>query len=275
MTISPSAPVTEVANPTAAVLIIGDEILSGRTRDTNVHTIARFLAAIGVDLMEVRMVHDVEAQIIEALNLLRGGHDYVLTTGGIGPTHDDITAVSVARAFGVDISINPEALRRLEVRAREMNYELNDNSRLMARIPHGAELIDNPVSAAPGFHIGNVFVLAGVPKIMEAMLDSVRPRLRTGRKVSSRTVKLTDVGESWAADLLKGLDSDYPDLSFGSYPFGPSPEGRFGTHLVIRGKDEGRLQAALEALKTGLIPIVEAARARRPEARFDEIVSNE
>ena len=166
------------AAPTAAVVIIGDEILSGRTRDTNLNTLARFLAALGIDLLEARTVGDRADQIIDALNVLRAGHDYVFTTGGIGPTHDDITADCVARAFGVALPEHPDAVAILERRYGATDF--NAARRRMARIPEGGTLIANPVTDAPGFQIGNVFVMAGVPKIMTAMLEDVAPRLRTG-----------------------------------------------------------------------------------------------
>ncbi|EGF90146.1 putative molybdopterin binding domain protein [Asticcacaulis biprosthecium C19] len=258
------------ANPTAAILIIGDEILSGRTIDTNVNTIAKFLSVLGVDLMEVRMVHDDEAQIIASVNAVRDVYDYVFTTGGIGPTHDDITADCIAKAFDVQISEHPAALKLLVDRATKMGWELNENSRRMARIPHGAELIMNPVSAAPGFQLGNVFVMAGVPKIMTAMLEDVAPRLRTGRQVLSRTLKLSYVGESWAADVLRDIDSRYPDLSLGSYPYGLLP-GEFGTHLVVRGQDERSLDAATSELISRLEPIVAETQLRQPLAALEEV----
>ena len=261
------------ANPTAAILIIGDEILSGRTIDTNVNTIAKFLAVHGVDLMEVRMIHDIEAQIITSLNAVRDVYDYVFTTGGIGPTHDDITADCIAKAFGVDISEHPGALKALVDRALKMGWTLNENSRRMARIPHGAELIANPVSAAPGFHIGNVFVMAGVPKIMEAMLEDVAPRLRKGQQVLSRTIKLSFVGESYAADVLREIDARYPDLSLGSYPFGLSSDGAYGTNLVVRGQEASTVEAAIVELKAALVGVVEAALPRNPRASFEEVTA--
>jgi molybdenum cofactor synthesis domain-containing protein len=259
-------------NPTAAIIIIGDEILSGRTIDTNVNTIAKFLAALGVDLMEVRMVHDIEAQIVDAVNTLRAAYTYVFTTGGIGPTHDDITADCIAAAFSVTIDEHPEALALLEDRARRMGYELNINSRRMSRIPATASLIKNPVSAAPGFQIGNVFVMAGVPKIMTAMLDDVAPRLETGRRTLSRTVKLAYVGESWAADVLRDIDARFPDVSLGSYPYGLI-QGEFGTHLVLRGQNEDSLDAAVKALKSALEPIVADGRTRNALAAMEEIAA--
>ncbi|MDI7775030.1 molybdopterin-binding protein [Asticcacaulis sp. EMRT-3] len=258
-------------NPTAAILIIGDEILSGRTIDTNVNTIARFLGALGIDLAEVRMIHDDEAQIITAVNALRGAYDYVFSTGGIGPTHDDITADCMAKAFGVAISEHPQALDILQARALKMGWELNANSRRMARIPQGADLIKNPVSAAPGFQLGNVFVMAGVPKIMESMLQDVAPRLRTGRQAVSRTLKLIYIGESWAADALRETARRYPELSLGSYPFGMSTDGEFGTQLVIRGLDADQVDQARTELLTALEPVVAEAQARNPAALLEDI----
>ena len=259
------------SNPTAAIIIIGDEILSGRTVDSNTNTIARFLSAMGIDLCEARVVHDDEAQIVAAVNAVRGAYDYVFTTGGIGPTHDDITADSMARAFGVEISEHPEALRLLQARAQKMGWELNANSRRMARIPHGAELIENTVSAAPGFQIGNVFVMAGVPKIMQAMLEKVAPRLRTGRRPASRTLKLTFIGESWAADALRDVARRYPDLSLGSYPFGLSTDGAFGTQLVVRGLDPEAVDTATAELQAALQPVLTEAQSRNPQAALEEV----
>ncbi len=260
-------------NPTAAILIIGDEILSGRTTDSNINTIAKFLGALGIDLREVRVVHDEEAQVVETVNALRNTYEYVFTTGGIGPTHDDITADCMAKAFGVDISEHPAALKLLMDRSVTMGWTLNENSRRMARIPHGADLIKNPVSAAPGFQLGNVFVMAGVPKIMEAMLEDVAPRLRTGARVLSRTVKLSYVGESSAADALREINGRYPELSLGSYPYGLSLNGEFGTHLVVRGRDAGQVDAATNELKAALVSVVEAGKARNELAAFEEITA--
>lgn len=260
-------------NPTAAILIIGDEILSGRTTDSNINTIARFLGALGIDLREVRVVHDEADQIIETVNALRNAYEYLFTTGGIGPTHDDITADCMAKAFGVDISEHPAALKLLMDRSIAMGWTLNENSRRMARIPHGAELIKNPVSAAPGFQLGNVFVMAGVPKIMEAMLEDVAPRLRTGVRVLSRTVKLSYVGESAAADALREINARYPDLSLGSYPYGLSLNGAFGTHLVVRGREAEQVDAATNELMAALVSVVEVGKARNPLASFEEITA--
>ncbi len=237
------------ASPTAAVLIIGDEILSGRTQDTNLKTLARFLGALGIELREARTVGDRHEQIVEALNALRAGHDYVFTTGGIGPTHDDITADAVAAAFGVRIAEHPEALAILE---RRYGAEFNAARRRMARIPVGGTLIANPVTDAPGFQIGNVFVMAGVPKIMTAMLEDVAPRLRTGAVVHARTVRVTGVGEGSVADILRAAARAKREISFGSYPFGHGSVGEIGTNLVVRGRDEAAVEAAVDELMAEL-----------------------
>ncbi|MBW8302719.1 MAG: competence/damage-inducible protein A [Brevundimonas sp.] len=244
-------------SPTAAVLIIGDEVLSGRTQDTNLNTIARFLAALGIDLLEARTVGDRKGQIIEALNALRAGHDYVFTTGGIGPTHDDITADAVATAFGVGLPEHPEALAILQ---RRYGDEFNAPRRRMARIPEGGTLIANPVTDAPGFQIGNVFVMAGVPKIMTAMLEDVAPRLRTGAVVHARTVRVTGVGEGDVADILTAAARANREISYGSYPFGHGSIEEFGTNLVVRGRDEAAVEAAVASLLADLLAAgVEAA----------------
>src|SRR5690349_19818940 len=179
---------TAAAQPiNAAILVIGDEILSGRTKDKNIGYIAEYLTAIGIDLKEVRVVSDDEAAIVTALNALRAAYTYVFTTGGIGPTHDDITADCVAKAFGVSIDYHPEAMRIISERAAMMGTEMNEARKRMARIPAGATLVENKVSGAPGFQIGNVTVMAGVPSIMQAMLDAVAPTLRTGTKMLSES----------------------------------------------------------------------------------------
>jgi molybdenum cofactor synthesis domain-containing protein len=238
------------SSPTAAVLIIGDEILSGRTQDTNLNTIARFLGALGIDLLEARTVGDRTVQIVEALNTLRAGHDYVFTTGGIGPTHDDITADAVATAFGVPLPEHPEAIAILE--RRYGPGEFNAARRRMARIPEGGTLIANPVTDAPGFQIGNVFVMAGVPKIMTAMLEDVAPRLRTGAVVHAQTLRVTGVGEGDVADILTAAAKAEREISFGSYPFGHGSVGEVGTNLVVRGRDAAGVEAAIEGLAASL-----------------------
>ena len=228
---------------TAAVLIIGDEILSGRTQDTNLAAIAKLFGQYGVDLVEARVVGDLKSHIIAALNVLRATYDYVVTTGGIGPTHDDITADCVAEAFGVPLHENPEILAMLSAR---WGGEVNAARRRMARIPEGGSLVKNPVQGPPGFQIGNVFVLAGVPLIMRGMLEDVGPRLRTGRVVISRTVRVEGIGEGAIAAPLETLAKQHPDLSLGSYPF--FGEGGYGSNLVVRGRDEAEVAATVDAL---------------------------
>ena len=174
---------------TAGLLVIGDEILSGRTKDKNIGYVAEYLTMIGIDLKEVRIVPDEEPEIVAALNALRGRYDYVFTTGGIGPTHDDITADAVAKAFGVSIDYDPRAVEILRVRMAQVGGVMNEARMRMARLPAGADLVLNKVSAAPGFWIGNVIVMAGVPQIMQVMLDYVTPKLRTGAKMLSQSVR--------------------------------------------------------------------------------------
>jgi len=232
---------------TAAVLIIGDEILSGRTQDTNLAAIARYLGPFGVDVAEARVVADIKGQVIAALNTLREAHDYVITTGGIGPTHDDITADCVAEAFGVTLYEHPDILALMTAR---WGAELNAARRRMARIPVGASLVKNPVQGPPGFQIGNVFVLAGVPQIMRGMLEDVGPRLRTGAVVISRTVRVEGAGEGAIAAPLEALARRHPDLSLGSYPFF-GPDGP-GTPRVIRGRAAGEVAATVDELVAAL-----------------------
>jgi molybdenum cofactor synthesis domain-containing protein len=236
-------------SPTAAVLVIGDEVLSGRTQDTNTHTIARFLSALGVDLIEARVIGDDVERIVEALNALRAAHDYVFTTGGIGPTHDDVTAEAAAQAFGVALPEHPAALAILQKRYGD---DFNAARRRMARIPEGGVLIANPVTDAPGFQIGNVFVMAGVPKIMTAMLEDVAPRLRTGAVVHSRTLRVRGVGEGSVAETLSAAARANRDLSFGSYPFGHGSIGEIGTNLVVRGREQAAVEAGARALAEAL-----------------------
>lgn len=237
----------------AAVLVIGDEILSGRTQDANTNYIARFLSALGLDLKEARVVGDVEDEIVTALNALRARYDFVFTTGGIGPTHDDITADAVARAFGVGIGYHPQAYALLE--ARYPPGEFNDMRKRMARVPHGAALVANSVSGAPGFHIGNVYVLAGVPMVMRAMLEAIAPELPRGQPVQSITVEAA-IPEGTIAPGLAVLQKDHADVAIGSYPFyREGTAAPFGAQLVLRGRDGEaveRAAQALEALVTSL-----------------------
>lgn len=225
---------------TAAVLVIGNEILSGRTQDTNTNTIARALSEKGIRLLEARVVPDITERIVEALNALRAQYDYVLTTGGIGPTHDDITADSIAAAFDVGIGIHQDAYAILE---RHYGSENLTDARLrMARIPDGAQLIPNPVSAAPGFHIGNVYVMAGVPQIMRAMLDYVVGGLQGGAEILSASLSCS-LSESSMADAMTSLQEAYPALEVGSYPH--FRNGVQGLSIAVRGTDKGALQKAI------------------------------
>jgi molybdenum cofactor synthesis domain-containing protein len=228
---------------TAGVLIIGDEILSGRTQDTNLRDIARYLAVYGVDVAEARTVPDVHEEIVAALNALRTRYDYVITTGGIGPTHDDITADAVADAFGVELYEHPEILDLL---SRRWGEELNAARRRMARVPQGGSLVANPVQGPPGFSIGNVFVLAGVPAIMRGMLQDVGPRLRGGAVTHSRTVRVEGAGEGVIAEPLERVAKAHPAMSLGSYPFF-GPDG-YGSNLVLRGRETEELARAVQEL---------------------------
>lgn len=242
---------------TAGVLIIGDEILSGRTQDTNLRDIARYLGVYGVELSEARTVPDDLKEIVVALNALRARYDYVVTTGGIGPTHDDITADAVASAFKVELVEHPEILELL--RARWGN-EVNEARRRMARVPVGAELVRNPVQGPPGFAIENVFVLAGVPVIMRGMLEDVGPRLKGGAVVLSRTVRVKGVGESAIAAPLEAVARAHPDFSLGSYPF--FGDGVYGSDLVLRGRDPAVLEIVvaqlIDALREAGVADIEA-----------------
>jgi molybdenum cofactor synthesis domain-containing protein len=236
---------------TAALLVIGDEILSGRTKDQNIGFVADYCNAIGIRLLEVRIVPDHEESIRFAVNSLRRLYTYVFTTGGIGPTHDDITADSIARAFGVSIGIDKRAVTLL--RERYADADLTPARLRMARIPEGAELIDNPVSKAPGFMLGNVIVMAGVPAIMQAMLRAVTPRLRTGAKMLSDAIRVS-VPEGQIAGPLGDCQLAFPDVSMGSYPF--FEDGQAGANLVLRSTNEDRLKLAKTDLIKRLAPIL-------------------
>ncbi|HRP09737.1 MAG TPA: molybdopterin-binding protein [Terricaulis sp.] len=230
----------------AAVLLIGDELLSGRTQDVNLRAIAKFLAPLGVQVAEARVVADVPEEIITALNALRGAYDYVFTTGGIGPTHDDKTADAVAAAFGAHIDVRADARAILEAHYKGAS-NMNDARLRMARIPDGAHLIANPVSRAPGFQLGNVFVLAGVPSIMRGMLEDVGHRIEGGAVVSAITVRAKGVREGDIARGLADLETAAGNVSFGSYPWF-TPDG-FGIHLVARSADAAALAKAGEDLQ--------------------------
>jgi molybdenum cofactor synthesis domain-containing protein len=235
----------------AALLVIGDEILSGRTKDKNIGYIAEYLTGIGIDLKEVRVVADDEEAIVAALNALRGRYDYVFTTGGIGPTHDDITAECVAKAFGVPIDYDPRAVAILKERFQ--GAELNEARMRMTRIPAGADLIRNKVSAAPGFRIGNVFVMAGVPAIMQAMLDAIAPTLETGVKMLSETIR-ADAREGDIGTPLGEIAGAHSDVTIGSYPFFDEGRGP-NTNIVIRSRDPQKLAAAKQAVEQMLVKV--------------------
>uniref|UniRef100_Q07P95 Molybdopterin binding domain n=1 Tax=Rhodopseudomonas palustris (strain BisA53) TaxID=316055 RepID=Q07P95_RHOP5 len=230
---------------TAGILVIGDEILSGRTKDQNIGFIAEYLTNIGIDLREVRVVADDEAAIVEALDALRGRYTYVFTTGGIGPTHDDITADSIAKAFGVGIDHHPEVVARFRERFSEA--ELNEARLRMARIPDGAELIQSATILAPGFKIGNVIVMAGVPSIMQAMMDIVSPKLKSGVRMLSETI-LANTREGDIGGPLRDIAQAHPDTIIGSYPF-LDDNKKPNTNLVVRSRDSEKLAAAVAAVK--------------------------
>lgn len=226
---------------TAAILVIGDEILSGRTKDANIGFIAEYLTGVGIDLKEVRIVADVEEEIIAAVNALRTRYTYLFTTGGIGPTHDDITADSIAKALGVDIDVDERAVELFLTRMKR--EDLNEARLRMCRIPDGADLILNPISAAPGFKIGNVMVMAGVPRIMQSMLASVVETLETGVKMASESVE-AGLPEGAYAKGLEETDKKYPDVSIGSYPHYNTSGGGFNNQIVLRSKVPQSLAAA-------------------------------
>lgn len=234
-----------MTNPTAAMLVIGDEILSGRTRDSNMHYLAGELTRIGITLREARMVADVHDEIIAAVRELSGRYTHLFTSGGIGPTHDDITADAVAAAMGTTIGHRADAMALLQAHYDRAGLPFNEARQRMARIPAGATLIDNPVSTAPGFTIGNVHVMAGVPNIFQAMVASVLPKLTGGPPLLSQSLRVNR-GEGDVAAEFGALAAEFPDLSMGSYPF--LQNGAHGTNLVIRGTDPGRLDQAMVRL---------------------------
>jgi molybdenum cofactor synthesis domain-containing protein len=235
---------------TAALCIIGDEILSGRTKDKNIGYIADYLTEIGIQLKEVRVVPDEEPEIVTAVNALRARYTYVFTTGGIGPTHDDITADAIAKAFGVGIDVDERALAPMKAYFARRGVELTPARLRMARIPFGAELVENSVSIAPGFMLGNVIVMAGIPSIMQVMLDAAVKYLKTGKKMLSTALDLHRP-EGEIAGMFEDLQKRYPDVPMGSYPF--IRDGKPGTQLVLRSIDAARLAAAENDLKMQLV----------------------
>ena len=234
---------------TSAVLIIGNEILSGRTQDTNLAYLAKKLNEYGIQIREARVVPDVEPEIVEAVNALRARHDYVFTTGGIGPTHDDITADCVAKAFGVELEIN-EQIAEL-IRRRPSPPEVMAARMRMVRVPRGGGLIDNPLGP-PGFYIGNVYVMAGIPRVMQQMVDSLAGKLRRGATVRSRSVTAY-LSEGQVATRLRQIQQEHAQLDLGSYPF--HRDNRYGTTLVMRGTDEAALDAMLDAVSRMIVEL--------------------
>ena len=230
---------------TAAILVIGDEILSGRTKDKNIGYIAEYLTGIGIDLKEVRVVPDEMDEIVDALNALRRRYTYVFTTGGIGPTHDDITADAVAQALGVELYEDQRIIDLMLERLKPA--DLNEARRRMARIPRGAEHVANPISKVPGFRIENVIVMAGVPSIMQAMLDDVAPRLTTGARMLMETIEATGIPEGTYATALGDIAKAHPEAIIGSYP--QFHEGRFRNQIVVRSKDADKLKSAIGAVE--------------------------
>ncbi|AUX76340.1 MULTISPECIES: competence/damage-inducible protein A [Sinorhizobium] len=247
---------TSASIVTAAMLAIGDELLSGRTKDKNIGHLADMLTMVGIDLREVRIVADDEEAIVEAVNALRGRYDHVFTSGGIGPTHDDITADAISKAFGVECVHDPKAMELLGALYERRGMEFTEARKRMARMPLGAAHIANPVSTAPGFKIGNVYVMAGVPQVFQAMLDSLLPSLPTGTPVLSRTVR-SPFGEGDIGTLLTEVQKHHPETSIGSYP---KFDGKsFSTDIVIRGRDESAIAAA-EADVAAMIEAISRSR---------------
>ncbi|MBN9888793.1 competence/damage-inducible protein A [Salipiger abyssi] len=234
-----------MTNPTAAMIVIGDEILSGRTRDSNMHHLARALTKVGIDLGEVRVVSDDREAIVGAVTALSAAYTHVFTSGGIGPTHDDITADCVAAAFGAHIDVRDDARALLQAHYDRQGVEFNDARKRMARIPDGATLIENPVSIAPGFTMKNVHVMAGVPAVFEAMVASVLPTLTGGAPLLSQNLRI-ERGEGEIAGPLAELAGEFSDLSIGSYPY--QRNGVYGANIVIRGQDGARVDAAMTRL---------------------------
>lgn len=237
-------------NPTAAMLVIGDEILSGRTREANMHYLAGELTKTGIDLKEVRIISDTAADIVAATRKLAQRYDHLFTSGGIGPTHDDITADCIAKAFDAAIDVRADAKALLAAHYQRQGLELNAARLRMARIPDGAKLIDNPVSVAPGFTLGNIHVMAGVPAVFKAMVGSVLPQLTGGAPLLSETLRI-ERGEGDVAQPLGAVAELYPELSIGSYPF--QKDGIYGTNIVLRGTDPNQLEAAKKKLQQMLI----------------------
>jgi molybdenum cofactor synthesis domain-containing protein len=235
---------------TAALLVIGDEILSGRTKDKNIGFVAEYLTDIGIDLREVRVVPDEEPEVVTAVNALRARYTYLFTTGGIGPTHDDITADCVAKAFGVPLHYHPQAVAIMRERIAKTGGVMNEARMRMTRVPEGGELVLNKISAAPGFRIGNVIVMAGIPSVMQAMMEYVTPQLKTGARMLSESVR-ADSREGDIGTELGEIAKAFPDVIIGSYPF-VDEGGGANTNVVMRARDPARLTSVREAVEAML-----------------------
>jgi molybdenum cofactor synthesis domain-containing protein len=238
---------------TAAVLVIGDEILSGRTKDKNIGFIAEYLTNIGIDLKEVRVVPDEEPEVVAAVNALRTRYTYLFTTGGIGPTHDDITADCVAKAFGVPLHYHPQAVEIMRERIAKTGGVMNEARMRMTRVPEGGELVLNKISGAPGFRIGNVIVMAGIPSVMQAMIEYVTPQLKTGARMLSESVR-ADCREGDIGTELGEVAKAYPDVVIGSYPF-VDENGGANTNVVMRAREPARLAAVKDAVEAMLVRV--------------------
>jgi len=248
---------TPESSPTACLLIIGNEILSGKTQDANLQFLAEELGKLGIQLTEARVIPDIETVIIATINTVRAQFTYVFTTGGIGPTHDDITALSIAKAFGRELVLDAEAVDRI----RRRKYELNEARLKMAHVPQGASLIGNPMSGAPGFRIENVFVLAGIPSVARAMFATLVDELNVGPAIHSANIDVY-MPEGDIAEPLEAIAREYPELDLGSYPF--TRDGRFGANLVVRGTDSGRIAAAMDKIVTVMSELASADNVGKP-----------
>jgi len=244
-------------HPTACVLLIGNELLSGKTQDANLKFLANEMSKLGIRLEEARVIRDDIDAIVANVNECRARYTYVFTTGGIGPTHDDITAEAVAKAFDVELVVDPEAV----VRLKHYGKELNEARLKMARVPEGATLIDNPISAAPGFRIENVFVLAGVPPIAHAMFASLEPVLRRGATIHSRSTEVPLREGDFALELEK-IARAHPEVEIGSYPF--ARDGRYGASLVVRGTDLAAVESVLAEIKQTMAKLIASREAGPP-----------
>ena len=239
---------------TAAMVVIGDEILSGRTKDKNIGFVAEYLTNLGIDLMEVRIVADDQNAIVEAVNAVRAKYTYVFTSGGIGPTHDDITAESISAAFGVPCTHHPQAMQDMAAYYEKRGMEFTESRKRMARTPEGADLIENPISRAPGIRMGNVHIMAGVPKIMQAMMDAIAPTLKGGKKIISKAVDCP-FGEGKIGGPLALVQEQHSDTMIGSYP--RYEDGNYSTQIVIRGRNEDTVNAALADVQALVASILE------------------